>query len=170
MRSLLLLILLTFLLKCAYLQESSYTKFLEDTVAKDETFPSEELVEAFINVPEKEIKLFGEACQEDSIYYAKLITFDPPNLNLGGLQKVKVVGSMTKSSDVKGYHIRVLLNKKRIYTTDYEERAHVDQGIWSWEYESGVPRGIPEGFWEVFLYLRDTKDKDLACIKISFQI
>ncbi len=111
-----------------------------------------------------------ETCLDNPLLLLKTVKFDPPEIEKGRNVKMKVIGAMLEDTIIKGLFIQAFLNKNKMFEKEIPKNESVKKGIWSYEYEVGVPKFVPTGNWETYVYVRDDKDKDISCVKVLFDI
>lgn len=115
-------------------------------------------------------KITSETCQEDAIFTIKKAVFNPPTIEKGQNVKMKVIGGMLADTKVKELFVQAFLNKNKMFEKEVPKEEDVKKGLWTYEYEVGVPKFVPTGHWETYVYVRDNKNKDISCIKVMFDI
>lgn len=153
--SLFILLVLTFLFKCNHLEPKQNEEFL--------------LKFLYDPFPEGN-KIISETCLHNALLILKTVKFDPPEIEKGRNVKMKVIGAFLEDTNVKGLFVQAFLNKNKMFEKIILKQESVKKGIWSYEYEVGIPKFVPTGNWETFVYVRDEKDKDISCVKVIFDI
>lgn len=85
--------------------------------------------------------------------------------------KLKVGGVIASEHiKIKGLHLDVFYNGATIHNEDVAKVSDAKKGPYFFDYTNTVPTFTPSGHWETFVYLRDEKDVNLACVKATFDI
>lgn len=110
-----------------------------------------------------------EDCLDNPTFKPTQRVVDPPNLVKGKSIRIKIGGVMLQDVVLSKLHLDTFYNGKTIYTDDVDKKnLAIKKGRWAYDYEASVPTFTPAGHWEIRLYLVDTDNKNLSCLKATF--
>ena len=110
-----------------------------------------------------------DMCMDKPTFKVTQKAVQPPNLIKGKSIRIIIGGVMIKDEVIQKLHLDTYFEGKVIYTQDVDKKnTKVARGKWNFDYEASVPAFTPSGKWEIFMYLINAADEQIACIKCSF--
>jgi hypothetical protein len=109
-----------------------------------------------------------EQCLDDPVFEITKMVVTPDSVIKGQNIKIKVMGIMTTQQTVSKLHLDTFYNGKTIYTDNVDKGSSVVEGVYTYDYEASVPTFTPAGKWEIYVYLLNTADEKLSCVKAAF--
>jgi len=94
----------------------------------------------------------------------------PDSIIKGQSIKIKVMGIVTTEQTLSKLHLDTMYNGQSIYTDNVDKASAVVKGIYTYEYEASVPTFTPAGNWEIYIYLLNSAEEKLSCVKAMFTI
>lgn len=126
-------------------------------------------LKAFLGLGDDGYPVSISDCMENPVFKITQKVVDPPTLIKGQSIKIKAGGVMIQDEIVQKIHLDTYFNGKVIYTNDVDKKnLEVKKGKWAFDYEASVPTFTPAGHWEIFVYVVDKNNTNLACIKAVF--
>jgi hypothetical protein len=156
-------------LKAAILILTLSTIFTDDDtglVSLEQSYLQETFLE-----PSYRIHVEVEKCETvaNSSFETIQIKLDPPEIIRYNSYKCIVNGMMLREETVKNLEIKTFLDGNIIIEdTVNKGSVKIKEGPYSFIYEAAVPWYTPAGNWDIFVYLVNSKDENIACIKMSF--
>lgn len=123
------------------------------------------------NLKEDGFPVTSSVCMEEKVFKKTQLTIDPSSIQKGKSIKIKVVGAMLQASTVQKLHLDTYYNGGVIFTADVDQKnVEVKKGsMWGYNYEASVPTFTPAGKWEIFVYVINSANEKIHCVKCEFE-
>lgn len=110
------------------------------------------------------------SCLDDPIYVITNKKVDPAEIVKGQSIKIKVAGVMKVDTKVQKLHLDTFYNGGVIYQDNVDKKNELvpKGGKYIFEYEASVPTFTPSGKWEIFIYLVNSENVNISCLKAEF--
>ena len=97
---------------------------------------------------------------------------DPTEIMKGQSIKIKVLGQMKEQTTVQKLHLVTLYNDGVIFEDNVDKKNEVvpKGGKYIYEYEASVPTFTPAGEWNIYLYLVNSENVNVSCLKAHFSM
>ena len=144
-------IALSILLLCVFQVNTHELKFLDDKVNPGQV-------------------IIKENCSETAEFQNLRTKVTPDTITKGGVMNIKVMGKSSKNEEIDYLQISCKLNGKDAYSDkkSLKQKANAGQSF-IYEYDQSVPTFIPEGKFEVYLYLVNTNGETVSCLNAYFE-
>jgi hypothetical protein len=111
-------------------------------------------------------------CLDDPIYVITNKKVDPAEIVKGQSIKIKVAGAMKVDTKVQKLHLDTYYNGGIIYQDNVDKKNELvpKGGKYIYEYEASVPTFTPSGKWQIFLYLVNSENVNISCLKAEFSM
>jgi hypothetical protein len=109
-------------------------------------------------------------CMTDPVFIITNKKVDPAEIIKGQSIKIKVAGVMKEEVHVQKLHLDTFYNGGIIYQDNVDKQNQLvpKSGKFIYEYEASVPTFTPSGKWEIFLYLVNSENVNISCLKAEF--
>lgn len=109
-------------------------------------------------------------CMDNPVYIITNKKVDPTEIIKGQSIKIKVAGVMKEEVHVQKLHLDTYYNGGVIYqdNVDKQNQLVAKSGRFIYEYEASVPTFTPSGKWEIFIYLVNSENVNISCLKAEF--
>jgi hypothetical protein len=110
------------------------------------------------------------ACMDDPVFIITNKKVDPAEIVKGQSIKIKVAGVMKEETHVQKLHLDTFYNGGIIYQDNVDKNNLLvpKSGKFIYEYEASVPTFTPSGKWEIFIYLVNSENVNISCLKAEF--
>jgi len=119
--------------------------------------------------PDPGVISIEENCANGAVFVNTRTKVSPQKITRGQTIDIKIIGQSKK--DLQADHIQVIakLNGVESFKETKPFKQEVKPGVNTmYEYSTAVPTFIPEGTFEIFVYIVDNQGNNDSCLKASF--